>query len=386
VLGGELSTNFHARALTRRDNQPRDGTDSSHVVAEVNWRRKLIDGIGQLWTPFASLRGDVYSFNDARDPNNLAIVQPNETVTRGNAVAGLQYAYPFVAHTQNASHTLTPIAQVIARPNRVDQRWLPDEDAKSLVWDDTLLFDIDKFSGYDRFETGTRVNYGAQYTFQANNGFNGRFVFGQSRQIAGENPYADPGKDVTAAPAAPGLTDPNNFTQFSGLETQRSDYVAGLYISPQQGLSLTAQGRFDERDLSLRRQDTVATLTAGPVLAQAIYTYSRADPALLIPEPQQELIGTLGLRLTTNWSVLGQLRYDLDASTRLQDVFQVKYSDECFVLTATYTETFINDPTRDIRPDRSLMLRFELKHLGEFNYKTDNLSNIFGHNQPFSAQ
>src|SRR5262245_28776002 len=41
--------------------------------------------------------------------------------------------------------------QIGTRPNRVDQRRLPDEDAKSLVFDDTLLFDIDKFAGYDRY-------------------------------------------------------------------------------------------------------------------------------------------------------------------------------------------------------------------------------------------
>ena len=28
------------------------------------------------------------------------------------------------------------------------------------------------------------------------------------------------------------------------------------------------------------------------------------------------------------------------------------------------------------------MLRFELKHLGEFNYKTDLLSHVFGDQQP----
>src|SRR5262245_38681557 len=59
-----------------------------------------------------------------------------------------------------AASTLKPPAspaggEIATRPNRMDQRRLPDEDARSLVLDDTLLFDIDKFSGYDRFETGT---------------------------------------------------------------------------------------------------------------------------------------------------------------------------------------------------------------------------------------
>ena len=41
------------------------------------------------------------------------------------------------------------------------------------------------------------------------------------------------------------------------------------------------------------------------------------------------------------------------------------------MLTASYIETFVENTTLDIRPDRTLMLRFELKHLGEFSYRTD---------------
>ncbi len=41
------------------------------------------------------------------------------------------------------------------------------------------------------------------------------------------------------------------------------------------------------------------------------------------------------------------------------------------MLSATYAETFIDDPASDIEPDRVVMLRFELKHLGGFNYQTN---------------
>jgi len=95
-------------------------------------------------------------------------------------------------------------------------------------------------------------------------------------------------------------------------------------------------------------------------------------------DTQEELISTLGLRLTDRWSVLGQLRYDIDNQSRVQDLIQLKYQDECFVLTASYIETFVENAALDIRPDRTLMLRFELKHLGDFNYRTDALNHVFG--------
>jgi LPS-assembly protein len=374
VAGGELSFTAHARALTRTD-----GTDSNRAVVEANWRRKMIDPIGQVWTPFGNLRGDVFSWANARDPNNPNNFIPDDTIVRGTGAAGLLYSYPFVAHAGWATHVFEPTAQVIVRPNRVDTRRAPDEDARSLVFDDTLLFNIDRFSGYDRMESGTRVNVGVQYTLQGNKGLYARAVFGQSRQVAGDNPFADPGLSLGPIDPVTNLpTSVPNFSPVSGLETNRSDYVAGLYLSPIAGINLTTQGRFNESDWTLRRQDSLVQATYGPVSGQVGYTFTHFEPVLGIFDNQQELLSSLGLKLTDRWSVLGQLRYDIDARQRIQDMYQLKYQDECFVLTASYIETFVENQALEIRPDRTLMLRFELKHLGDFNYHTDALNHMFG--------
>ena len=364
VAGGELSFKSHTRAMTRTD-----GTDTTLAVAEANWRRKMIDPIGQVWTPFGNLRGDIYSWANARDPDNPNNFIPDDTIVRGMATGGMLYSYPFVAHTGWATHVFEPTAQVIVRPNSIDQRRAPDEDARSLVFDDTLLFDIDRFSGYDRIETGTRVNVGMQYTLQANSGLYAKAILGQSIHVAGENPYADLGVDPAGVP---------NFSPASGLQNDRSDYIAGLYLSPFTGINLVSQARFDEQDWSLLRQDSLVQANYGPFLTQLGYTFTKFDPVTGDLDTQQEAIGTLGLRLTDRWSVLGQVRYDIDSHERIQDVFQLKYQDECFVLTASYIETFVENEQLGIRPDQTLMLRFELKHLGEYSYRTDQLSHVFG--------
>jgi LPS-assembly protein len=261
---------------------------------------------------------------------------------------------------------IEPTAQLIVRQGSVDQQHLPIEDAKSLIFDDTLLFDIDKFSGYDRMETGTRANVGVQYTFQSNGGGYLRAVFGQSFQLAGTNPYTDPGLDPTLK---------FNFNPTSGLQTDRSDYVAGVYLSPVAGLGLISQARFDERDWSLRRQDTGLTGSYGPLTGTVAYTYTTFDPVTGLLDKQDEIMTTLGLKLTTNWTVLGSLRYDLDGHNIIQDSIGLKYADECFVLSATYIETLVDNAALDLRPDRTVMLRFELKNIGAYSY---NSSHIFG--------
>ncbi|MGD9803685.1 MAG: LPS-assembly protein LptD [Hyphomicrobiaceae bacterium] len=372
VLGGELSFNANAQSVSRSD-----GTDSNRVAIDANWRRKMIDPIGQVWTPFAYARADVTQFTNGYDPDTGLSIG-DDTISRAIAAAGVTYAYPFVAHTKVGSHVVEPVGQIIARPGYVSQRRLPDEDAKSLVWDDTLLFDVDKFSGWDRVETGTRANVGLQYTFQANGGGYARFIAGQSFHLAGTNPYTDPGKSPYETIDVDGnrvyYPDATAFSPSSGLDTDRSDYVLGAYIAPIETFRLVAQSRFDEENLALKRQSVYGQTTLGPVSLQAQYNYLRDEPAIGNFSSQQEALGGLGYKFNDRWSVQGLARFDIDADTWLQEQLQLRYADECFVLTASYTQTHIDNPSLDIRPDQTIMLRFELKHLGQFSYKTDTLS------------
>ncbi len=372
VLGGELAFNANAVNLTRND-----GTDSQRVTMEANWRRRLIDGIGQTWTPFANARGDVTHFTNGFDPA-LGVSIPADTVARVTGAAGLTYAYPFVAHTAAASHVLEPTAQLVARQSHIEQARLPDEDAKSVVFDDTILFASNKFSGWDRIDTGTRVNIGLQYTYQAHNGAYARLVAGQSILLAGSNAFLDPG----LVPYGLNNTLVTNFSPRTGLETDRSDYVVGAYLAPVNYFRFVAQSRFDETDLALRRTDVSAQTTLGPVNVTGMYSYTRDDPAIGLMHSPQEVLGQATLKLTDRWSIGGTLRYDLDNAFLLQDAIQLKYADECFVLTMSYIESQIQNTSLDIKPDRTLMLRFELKYLGDFAYKSSGIDHIFAENQP----
>jgi len=372
VLGGELSFNANAISMSRNN-----GTDIARASLDVNWRRKLVDVLGQVWTPFAYAKGDVTQFTNAFNIES-GLFDLEGGGTRGVAAAGVTYAFPFVAHTPHTSHVLEPVAQAIVRTDSGDFVRVPNEDARSLVFDDTLLFDKDKFSGYDRLETGTRVNAGLQYTVQSSSGSYARFVAGQSVHVGGENPFASPGftKDLkTNALVA-------NFSDRSGLDSDRSDYVLGAYLAPTQAFKLVAQSRFDDEEISLRRANVYSSLALGPALLQGQYSYTRDDPLLQLYHSEHELLAAATLRLTDRWAVTGLVRYDIDQTYLLQEQVALKYSDECFVLTATYTENHINNPSLDIKPDRSLMLRFELKYLGDFKYRTDQLDHLFGVNQP----
>ncbi|MFM2422132.1 MAG: hypothetical protein RL291_662, partial [Pseudomonadota bacterium] len=71
----------------------------------------------------------------------------------------------------------------------------------------------------------------------------------------------------------------------------------------------------------------------------------------------------------------------IDEKKSLQDVFGLKYSDECFVITGSMTSTYYTNPTLDIKPDRTFMVRLEFKHIGAVGLKTDTVGQALGENQ-----
>lgn len=398
VLGGELKWDTNFLSFTRRDGAaeivggvPSRLSDQNinRFTTELKWRRRFTDAVGITYTPFANLRGDLYQFDNFTDPESV-VTDPlgcsdgnpatpcvttanaigSDTTARGIAAGGVTIAYPWIANGPDASHIIEPIGQIITRQASVTQRTLPDEDARSLVFDDTNLFEVTKFSGYDRTEMGTRANVGMQYTFQSNNGGYARFLAGQSFHLSGDNVYSSPGLDTDGNPI---------YNPASGLETSKSDYVLGAYIAPTDSFRLIAQTRFDEHDFEIKREDLGAQVLYGPLAATVNYAYTAGDPLIPASTEQQDILASAMLRLTDNWSVGAGIRYDIDANEVRQDSIQLKYSDECFVLTATYQELYYQSATID--DDRTVMLRFELKHLGEFAYKTDALDFAFGGEQ-----
>ncbi len=230
----------------------------NRASANLSWRREIVDNIGQVWTPFTYLRADGFWFAPDTDGYQNAFLRnfiqgDDDTAFRGMPAIGIDYRFPFVASLgSSGTQILEPVAQIIARPNETRVGQLPNEDAQSLVFDDTSIFDWDKFSGYDRVEGGVRANAGLQYTATGADGFYANALVGQSYQLAGRNSFRQ--------------GDLANVGRDSGLESSRSDYVGRLIVSPNQNLSFSTRGRFDQDDLALQRIEVGVSGNIKPVL------------------------------------------------------------------------------------------------------------------------
>ena len=354
VLGGELGFNSNLMALKNYDN-----TDSNRAIAQAYWRRQLIDPIGQVWTPFGRVRGDLYAVNNFVDFDGDHTVDNIDTETgyevnqgfaRGVALVGGEYRYPWVARTGNVSHVLEPVGQIIVRtPSVGDQSEIPNEDARSLVFDDTLLFEIDKFSGYDRIETGTRANAALRYTANFPQGGYARGVFGQSYQLAGDNP----------------------FNENSGLATDASDYVGSLYLEAARYLGLVAQFRFDEENMDVKRTTLGSRGAVGPVGYMINYAQTAPEDETSSDLSREEIVGRGALALTDTWALLGGVRYDLVNDEVLLGGAGIRYRNHCLAASVLFEQSNITDEV--IEPETRVTVNISLKYLGSYQYRLDSL-------------
>jgi len=317
--------------------------------AEAHWRRSMTDPLGQVFTPFASVRADVAAMNIQSEPgvSNFLPTGTSELV-RAMPTVGIEYRYPFIDVQSWGTQTIEPIAQVIARPDEPQIGKWPNEDAQSLIFDDANLFRVNKFSGWDRVEGGGRANYGAQYTAQFNQGGFVNVLFGQSYQLFGKNSFA------TGSTTNTGLD--------SGLDTRLSDYVTRVSYQPNSTLTFSARFRFDKDGFTAHRTELESIANFDRWSVSVLYGDYAAQPALGILTRQQGILGTGSVKLDANWVLLGGARYDLEDEKFDQTRVGLGYVDECLIFALNYITnyTYSGNP----KTDHSIMLQLSLRTLG----------------------
>jgi LPS-assembly protein len=379
ILGGELGYRINFTSLTRNDADFDPITQSallngtctqtadpaikntascllrgvpgtySRFSAEMTWRRSITDQFGQVFTPFASLRADAGAMDISNQPGVGNYISTGDTeLVRGMPTVGLEYRYPFINVQSWGTQTVEPIAQVIVRPNEQQiGRW-PTEDAQSLVFDDTNLFRVDKYSGWDRVEGGGRTNYGLQYTAQFNQAGTVNALFGQSYSIFGQNSFAQGGTTNT------GLD--------SGLDTTRSDYVARVSYQPNNIYMFTTRFRFDNDTFNPQRIEVEARANFDRWSGSLLYGDYAAQPLLGILDRQQGILGTGQVKLDANWVILGGARYDINAGKFDQTRVGLGYVDDCLIMGLNYITNYTY--SGNVQANHTVMLQISLRTLG----------------------
>jgi LPS-assembly protein len=217
-----------------------------------------------------------------------------------------------------------------------------------LIFDDSNLFKVNKFSGWDRVEGGGRANVGVQYTAQFNRGGNVNLLFGQSYQLYGLNSFALGGTTNT------GLN--------SGLDTAQSDYVARASYQPSSALAFTSRFRFSENDFTLQRTELETTANFGRWSTTVMYGNYAAQPLIGFLNRREGVLGTARLKVNPNWVLMGGAGYDIHAKSVTQTQIGVGYIDDCLILALNYITSYAYSGSVSV--NHTYMMQVSLRTLG----------------------
>jgi LPS-assembly protein len=379
VLGGELGYKFNFTSLTRQQaefdaiNQTAQnaGTcggadpamvnssncllrgipgDYSRFTAEVHWKTTITDSLGQQFTPFASLRADAGSMQINNDPGVSNFINTGDTnLVRGMPTVGLEYRYPFISVQSWGTQTIEPMAQVIARPAEPQIGKWPNEDSQSLIFDDSNLFKVDKYSGFDRVEGGGRANYALSYTAQFNHGGSFNALFGQSYSLW-DNSFTQGGI--------------SNAGLDSGLDKTRSDYVARATFQPSSIYKFSSRFRFDSDTFAMKRMELEAATNFDRWTFSVMYGDYAAQPDIGFLDRRQGVLGSASVKLYDNWVLRGSLLYDLVNDKIAADTVGLAYVDDCLIFGLNYT-TGYSYGTGVAVLNNTIMLQISLRTLGD---------------------
>jgi LPS-assembly protein len=346
IAGGRVELQANSLSIIRIE-----GQDTQRAFASARWDVRRLTPWGQDVQLTAYGRGDLYHTDESA--STPVVIYRGTDGWHGRAIGALaaEVKWPFVGPLFGGIQRLVPRVQLVLTP-RTPNMDIPNEDARSIDLEDSNLFALNRFPGYDRWEDASRVTYGADWSLELPNIFISSTV-GQSYRFA--NPSAI-------------------FPEGTGLTGRFSDVVGRTRVRYGRFIDFTHRFRVDKDNLAVRRNEI--DLTVGSEQTYARIGYLRlnrnTDPSI------EDLRDTEELRLEGRvlfhryWSIFGTAIVDL--TDKNEDPFSVadgwqpvrhrlgvQYSDECLELGLTWRRDY--EQIGSFRKGSTFVLHLALKGL-----------------------
>ncbi len=329
------------------------GIDSRRVSGQAEWRRALVSPLGVRWEPFIDVRADIYSVGDL--PPMLG--QDSKAIPRGRATAGLDISYPLYRRVSpDADLVLEPMAQFSASTGSDLDPRIPNEDSQTLELDESSLFRIDRFPGYDLSEGGTRLTLGTRATLRWDAGRQASLFIGRSYRADEEPAFLTP---IPDAPAQ--LYDP------TGLAGQSSDWIVQGSFSPSDRIRGWGHATIDSSGETRRAEAAVDGRWGRRNQATVSYIVDRSNPLAGPLNRNYEFVQLAGQQFVYgNWGVAVTGIADLERDIITRSEVGLLFDDDCFRFEIGYRRD--NTRVRPTGPSEGVYVRLNLATFGGTGY------------------
>jgi LPS-assembly protein len=345
-LGGRVELQVNSLALTRTD-----GQDTQRAFAGVRWDLRKLSRWGQELTLTAYARADAYNTNDTLSTAVASYRGTEGFNTRAIGAIAADLRWPLIGEMFGGTQRLTPRVQIVAAP-KVKNLDIPNEDARSVDLEDSNLFALNRFAGYDRFEDSARVTYGAEWALNLP-GVRFDAVAGQSYRLSAR---------------------PSILPDGTGLSDRFSDIVGRTELRVRDFVSFIHRYRLDKDKLAVRRNEIDATI--GSRSTYVLLGYLRLDrdifPAIEDLQDREEARVGGRVQFARHWSAFASAVVDLtnqeedplsqsDGFDPIRHRVGVEYQDDCIRIGLTWRRDY--RATGDAREGNRFLLSLALTNL-----------------------
>jgi LPS-assembly protein len=346
VMGGKIELQANSLSIVRIE-----GQDTQRAFASARWDLRRLTPWGQELLLTAYGRGDIYHTEDSASTVVPIYRGTDGWHGRGIGALAADVKWPFVGPAFGGFQRLVPRAQLVLTPP-TENMDIPNEDARSVDLEDSNLFALNRFPGYDRWEDGSRITYGVDWALDRPK-LSIATTIGQSYRISRQT----------------------IFPEGTGLTARWSDIVGRTRVRYGRLIDFTHRFRVDKDSLEVRRNEVDLTVGSDQTYAQIGYLKLNRN----IDETIEDLRDKEELRLAGRilferyWSIFGATVLDLtdqdedptslaDGFTAVRHRLGISYEDECLELGVTWRRDYERIGT--FRRGSTFALRLSLKGLG----------------------
>ena len=345
-LGGRFTVDTSNFAIFRNS-----GTSTRRASSRIGYALPRMDDLGGIWT--LRVRSDLsaYDFDDINLAPNYATGSPDGQSISANIRTGLDWRMPFLRDGGDwGSQVVEPRIQLVTGPLTGSQYRIPNEDSIVFDFTDANLFSLNRFTGRDRQEGGTRADMALRSAW----------FLPENRQLE-----ALVGRSFRVQEGG-GPVYPN-----SGLVNRASDWVSRLTFRPTSWMDLTGRARRDGESFASRAYDISTTVRP---LSDTSFTlgYLQAPPMpYLNPFAQREEIYLGASQRIGMWRFTAFGRQNIELNRPVAAALSALYEDECFIFETRFVKNYAEDQTtNNLYPGATMLLfRFGFKTIGDFGLR-----------------
>ena len=342
-IGSYFKTNLGTASVYRKD-----GSQSQRVTAINAWELPFTTRFGEKYRLVASMKSDAYYINKYHYLPNNHHDSYTGTTTRFFPQAGIEWRLPFVRANETSRHIIEPVVVGVVAPNggnKPDK--IPNEDSADVYFDDTNVLDLDRYAGYDRNDTGSRVSYGMRWSAYDN-------FMGRTSAFIAQSYEED--KDSSFV---------KNLNKENG--SHFSDLVGRINAAPNKYLNLNYRFRIDKDNFDTKYSELGASVGPDFMRLYSSYILLKGNSYYKdLYSERQELYLSLSSAISQYWTVSVYNLQDLSSQDKksLEHGGSVIYEDECTKWISSVKKYNSSDP--DLSNGYEFTMTFYLKTIGGF--------------------